>query len=152
MNLVEEIRRDHRYLSDLLTDLCNANNGETRARNYGNATQRIMAHEQAEEETLYDALGRDEALKDEILTALSDHASLKNMVVQLRQDTTPGNIHWKPRICRLREAALDHMKFEEEQILPRAENNLSELDLDLLGRQYVSSMKELQELEPLPRS
>ncbi len=151
MNLVDEIRRDHQSLTDLLNDLCTAENGENKSRNYGSTIQMVMAHEQAEEETLYDALERFPGIKDETLNALRVHEAIKHMIVHLRLDTTPDDVQWKPRICQLREVAIHHMINEEEKILPYAHNNLSPTDLDLLGRQYVSSMKELQELESLPR-
>lgn len=99
----------------------------------------IAPHFRDEEELLLPLLARrggDDS--PEIVETLVQHVQLRRQVMELRQRLARGAAPDAPFLNALGDALKSHVRFEEEELFPSAEQTLLEDDLDYLQAQLES--------------
>ena len=148
-NATDLIRADHRKVEELFSEY---ETRETLSSQQDSLVKQICqeleVHAQIEEEIFYPALQALLADEDEhlITEARKEHQTLEDLVSQLRE-MTPDDASCDITVQQLKECVTHHVREEENEMLPKAEQLLSD-QLDSLGAQLQQRKQQLMESTP----
>ncbi|TMA37700.1 MAG: hypothetical protein E6J79_09605 [Deltaproteobacteria bacterium] len=161
MDAIELIKKDHRRVEALfarfkggggLTGLVRRVTGSVPPRQRNSAVESICreldVHTRIEEEILYPAarITEDADVQKLVEESLREHARVKEHVVWLRQhpaEQHPADQDVDDRMGALEQDVQHHVSEEENDMLPRLEQLLSEVVRGALGRRMQARKKEL---------
>jgi len=161
MDAIELIKKDHRRVEALfarfkggggLTGLVRRVTGSVPPRQRNSAVESICreldVHTRIEEEILYPAarITEDADVQKLVGESLREHARVKEHVVWLRQhpaEQHPADQDVDDRMGALEQDVQHHVSEEENDMLPRLEQLLSEVVRGALGRRMQARKKEL---------
>jgi hemerythrin-like domain-containing protein len=129
------IKNDHRAVEELFREFETAGEDAVSTKHAIalDICEELTKHAEMEESLWYpkiqDALGRDDALIPE---ALAEHEVAKSLIAEI-EAMDEGNPNLEAKITVLKEAIEHHVAEEETEMLPRAEDALSEEDLAAIG-------------------
>ncbi|RXE55201.1 hypothetical protein ABH15_13410 [Methanoculleus taiwanensis] len=122
-DIIEMIREDHSLIRRLLDDL--ERHPDVRDIRYITLKRELQMHMHAEEATIYQRLLID--IPDAIGRSIEEHNRIRLLLGKL--DTTPlGNEVWTQHLGELRSSIEDHFDGEEDLLLKRAADILSQVD------------------------
>jgi len=140
----EVIRADHKKVEELFGQY------ETRSEQYSqkdtlvrHLCQELDIHTRLEEEIFYPAVqaARDEESEQLVTEALKEHKTVKDLIAQLRE-MTPDDASRDSIVQQLKECVMHHVEEEEKEMLPKAEQLLSD-QLESLGARMQQRKHEL---------
>jgi uncharacterized membrane protein len=142
------IRADHRKVDQLYQRYLSLNGQAPETR--GVAEQichELEVHAALEEGIFYPAvqakLGEDG--KDQVIEALKEHNEMKRLIGQLRQGGLDARA-WDETVHALMQGVHHHVREEEREMLPQAEQRLGSGELGHLGAQMQQKKQALQQL------
>lgn len=145
MNAIELIRDDHRRLTSLFRDFAGATDPNEKQQIAEDAFIELKVHTQIEEQVFYPAVreksdDRNRGLVDESFT---EHGHIDQLISELKV-MRPEDEQYDRKFNELMREAERHIQGEETQLLPEAEQRLSD-DLDRLGDQMKRLKSQLAE-------
>lgn len=109
---------------------------EVRRRLWSELKRDLLAHHEAEEETLFAALVQlGPESRHESLHAVSEHGEHKKVLEQM-QDLAIDDPAWHEKLAELRHDVEHHLEEEETDVLPLASDRLSREESASLVRRY----------------
>jgi hemerythrin superfamily protein len=109
----------------------------------------LLAHAQAEEETLYARMAQ--ADHDDVLEGAEEHHVMDGIVEELVA-LPVSDEHWSAKMEVLRETVLHHLREEEESLFPHAEKIIDADESAALGAAYreafTAAWKVMEDSEP----
>ena len=142
--IVEVIVAEHTRLRTLFDRLNAEKDGDKKALEdlWGKAKKELLAHHEAEEESLFTALVQtSKDARHESLHAISEHGEHKKVMEQM-EDMHPGNDNWDDKLDELRHDVFHHLEEEEEDVLPLVSDVLSDDKARELGAKYLEIHKQ----------
>jgi Hemerythrin HHE cation binding domain len=140
-NAVQMIRQDHRKVEGLFKKFDQAKNNGAKKRIADQVFQELEVHTTLEEEVFYPAvqkeLGDEEMIIEE---AEKEHQQAKDTIQELKMMDGEDE-RFEEKFSELVECIEHHVREEESEMLPRAEE--SEMDLAHYGKQMSERKKEL---------
>jgi len=117
-NVYDWIVKEHKAFKGLLEELVAANpdNIKKRLRLFNKFVKNFVAHETAEEKTLFQVMKHNRMAKQATLKALEWHQSIHHTVSDLT-NTEPSDRAWLSKMLVAKENIIEHMKAEEETVL-----------------------------------
>ncbi|HEX6820979.1 MAG TPA: hemerythrin domain-containing protein [Candidatus Sulfotelmatobacter sp.] len=100
----------------------------------------IAVHFAAEEEIVFPAAGKFEDLRALVKQLISEHANLRTMFANAREDSLSSN-----EILVLARSLSAHIRTEERQLFERMQQLLSNEELGVLGMKLESALKDSEE-------
>lgn len=137
MNILELLRADHQKVSDLLSQMEDADFATQRTL-FPQLEQEIVAHSKAEERNFYAVLAGD---REMVSHAQKEHATVTNLLNAVRGAL--GRPQYKEYLGKLRDAIEHHVEEEEGDMFSYAQKVLSEEDLDALGNKFSAAKASL---------
>ncbi|MBX4211412.1 MAG: hemerythrin domain-containing protein [Candidatus Yanofskybacteria bacterium] len=141
---VEMIKQDHRRVEQLFEKFESAGeNFEERRSLADEICSALEVHAQMEEEIFYPALAQADEEKYQALVeeSMEEHAQIKKLIEDIRMlDAQDDAESFTAKMTVLKEDVLLHAKEEEKELLPDAEETLSD-DTKEIGEE-MSVMKE----------
>jgi hemerythrin superfamily protein len=130
MNAVELLEQDHREVEEYFDDFEDANENE-KGLLAAKICLALTVHAQIEEEIFYPAARK--ATKDDDLLdeAAVEHAGAKELIAQI-ESMKPGDDLYDAKVKVLGEYIKHHVKEEEGELFPEAEQ--ARMDLDAVGQ------------------
>lgn len=146
MNIFQQIRSDHAALRKLLDEI-GTTRGDTveRRRLFARLLEAMQTHTVAEEQSLYSALMGWPEFTEHCRHYVIEHAEADELLQDLEYEDM-SHPCWKIKFYRLRHALERHMEEEEQQMLPRAEQLVSESQADYLHSIYCSRKRMYQQV------
>ena len=145
MDILGLIKRDHNEVKALFKEFesLGPNAKVTRTKLATKIMDELVAHDQAEEQTLYGALKErvresDERIK--LLEAYEEHTMASELISKLRK-TEPGDEEFMAKMQVLREAVEHHIKEEESDVHRMAREELEKDELNELGPEFEDAKK-----------
>lgn len=83
------------------------------------------AHAAAEEETFYATIMQESDLREDARHSVTEHNELAELFIELT-DLDKGSSGWLNKFNKLKEKYLHHIKEEEEEKFPKAQEEMSE--------------------------
>jgi hemerythrin-like domain-containing protein len=146
-NAIELLKADHETVRKLLNEISETTERAEKTR--GELLERIASelsvHTRIEEEIFYPAF-RDAGEKEEsvmVYEAREEHRAVDELVLPDLEKTEVGSMEFSGRVKVLKELIEHHADEEEEEMFPKAEQLLSEAELEELGQRMQARKKEL---------
>lgn len=114
------LTRHHRHLEELFDEVFDAEDAEQRGWAVQKAADQLAGLMAAEEQLLYARIPADDPLRCQ---AEQQHAHIRTLIAELLA-LAPIEDEVEPRCRALYQAALDHHRFEREQLFPHAAEHL----------------------------
>jgi hemerythrin-like domain-containing protein len=136
-NVYDWIVKEHRAFKHLLEELIatEPDNIKKRLRLLNKFIKNFMAHETAEEKTLFQALKHNRVAKQATLKALEWHQSIRHTVADLA-NTKPSDISWLSKVIDAKENIVEHMKAEEETVLDFLKKAVEKARIEQIGSAF----------------
>lgn len=108
---------------------------------------KLAAHTQIEEEYFYPAVRLEET--EELLEeSVHEHLEAKRLLASLLELNDVTSEDFAAKMSELKEAVLEHVDLEENEVMPKVQRLFTREELDDLGDQMEELFYELIEMEP----
>jgi hemerythrin superfamily protein len=142
---VQMLKDDHVLVEHLFEQFEETEDNRKRAEIVRSTLDELEVHAALEEQIVYPAireLDHEKEHQDKMDEALEEHHIVKQLMAELRE-MTPQDERFAPKFTVLAESVRHHVREEEGEVLPKAEE--SGLDLDELGRQMAERKQQLMQ-------
>lgn len=142
--IYEVLEREHREVRDLISKLENAHGNEERRSLVDRLHMELLAHAQAESETLYAALGEFDETREQVEEFERDHDVMRRQLEDLDDlhPTDHASESWQAKLEDLRTHVEQHVEEEEEDLFDEAGNLLTNEQAQDLARQFLEVKQE----------
>jgi hypothetical protein len=116
--------------------------GETSLHLFDALKRELMIHKEAEESTLYAALGTLPGISGRIEEALEEHADIEELLQEL-EGVDQQSDAFVTQLGELREEVEHHFGVEEDELFPHAQDLLTDEEADRLALQMQAKKERL---------
>lgn len=146
-DVLELIRRDHAHVKELLRefDALGVDATVSRAKLGKKIVEELVAHDRAEEATVYGVLrerARERGERIAILQAYAEHEAAEDLVHKLLS-TDPKDDDFVAKFAVLRHGVERHIKEEEGRVHPIARSQIPPDELEELGTRFEEAKKQV---------
>ncbi len=147
MSISEKIKSEHEEFKNILKDLSETTVGDAAVRSsvFPKAVIRMDSHFRAEEATLYEGMLVHSDTREMALEAREEHRVARQLMKEL-EELPSKEESWLPKIKVLKENVEHHIKEEEEEVLPKAEEIFSSDQMEKWGQEFVDIEKRIQQM------
>jgi len=146
MNAVTLLKSDHRKLEALFDRYRSASTGKSGI--VLEITRQLSMHMDAEERELYPVLRTSISDGERLVNdAVMEHKEARGLLAELERADT-GSFDMDAKVATLRRAVDHHVRDEEEEIFPKAEESLGKNRLDGLGARIAKAKKSAPKRAP----
>ena len=141
MTATEFLKTQHREALALIDQLQSRNGGklsQAQLQMFGKLKSALVFHTAVEEQIFYHELANNEATKDLIQDAYTEHRAVDELLVKL--SVAPPN-EWPQHLAELRSEISHHVDEEENDLFPAAERLMGQSKLSDIGRQMEQIKK-----------
>jgi hemerythrin-like domain-containing protein len=142
MDAFQLLKADHRKVAQLFDQLESAD-GRAKLQVFQEIKTALELHTQIEETYFYPALEKPKQTHEIVLEAYEEHEVVSNLLNELSRSRT-ANDEWEAQAKVLRENVEHHVEEEENELFPKAEDVLSEDDIQRLGDQMAAEKQRKQ--------
>jgi len=149
MDAFELLKADHKKVSGLFDEL-EAASGKAKLSVFAQIKTELELHTHIEETIFYPALEKPEETHDLTLEAYEEHKMVKTLLGKLSRART-ANDEWQAQAKVLRENVEHHVNEEENELFDKADDALSDEEVEALGQQ-MEAEKARQQGRTVPRN
>lgn len=131
MNAFELLENDHKRVSKLFKEIESAN-GQGKRALFSQLKNELDVHTHIEETIFYPVLEKKEESRDITLEAYEEHKVVKDLLAELAAGD-PQEDEWTAKFTVLKENVEHHVEEEEGELFDKAEDVLSDEQIDQLG-------------------
>ena len=131
MDAFELLKADHKKVAQLFDRLDSAN-GKAKLDVFRQIKSELELHTHIEEKFFYPALEKPEETHDLTLEAYEEHKVVKTLLAELSGAKTADD-EWQAKAKVLRENVEHHVEEEENELFDKADDALSDEEIDDLG-------------------
>lgn len=142
MDAFQLLKADHQKVAQLFDQLESAS-GKAKLQVFEQIRTELELHTLVEETYFYPALEKPKQTHDLTLEAYEEHNVVKNLLQELSGSRNP-NDEWEAQAKVLRENVEHHVEEEENELFPKAEQVLSEDEVEELGDQMAAEKQRKQ--------
>lgn len=122
--IFEDLKRDHEKHRTLLDKLSRTESHDERRDLFETLRKELQAHAAAEEESLYATMLGNPELRDDARHSVSEHKEIDDKLGELLE-ADEESAEWEDAFGELRHRYLHHIDEEEEEMFPKAAEELS---------------------------
>jgi hypothetical protein len=148
MDPFELLKADHKKVAELF-DTLEAASGKRKLDVFKRIKSELEVHTHIEEAIFYPALEKPEETHDLTLEAYEEHSVVKTLLAEL-SGAKSATDEWQARTKVLRENVEHHVDEEENELFDKAEDALSDEELEALG-QRMAAEKARKQGKPVPK-
>lgn len=149
MDPFELLKADHKKVAQLF-DKLEAASGKAKLDVFKKIKSELELHTHIEETIFYPALKTPEETHDLTLEAYEEHKVVKRLLSELTAATS-ANEEWKAKATVLRENVEHHVDEEENELFDKADDALSDEQIESLGEQ-MEAEKARKQGRPSPKN
>jgi hemerythrin superfamily protein len=131
VNAIQLLKQDHQKVESLFADYETATGDERKQEVVRDITRELSIHAAVEELLVYPAV-RTNVGSDQTNHAIDEHQEVKRLLADLEK-LSASDAGFSQKMATLMSSVRDHVKEEENEILPELEGNLSAERLDQMG-------------------
>lgn len=132
MDVFELLKNDHKKVAQLFDQIESAS-GAAKKRTFEELRTELDLHAQLEERLFYPRLENTKTARDITLEAYEEHNVVKDLLAELAKDGMGDE--WDAKLKVLRENVEHHVEEEEGELFDKAEDELSEEQVEQIGAQ-----------------
>jgi hypothetical protein len=148
MDAFELLKADHKKVADLF-DRLEAASGKGKLDVFKQIKSELDLHALIEEKIFYPAIEKPEETHDLTLEAYEEHKVVKKLLAELAGAKTADD-EWQAKAKVLRENVEHHVKEEENELFDKADDVLSDEEIEDLGNR-MEAEKARKQGRPAPR-
>jgi hemerythrin superfamily protein len=122
--IFEDLKQDHDRHRKMLAEIDKTEGGAERRSKFEELRKELQAHAAAEEESLYATMLGVPDLRDEARHSVSEHKEIDDFLGELVEKDVDSS-DWEETFGKLRHRYLHHIDEEEEEMFPKASEELS---------------------------
>ena len=131
---------EHKQVSTLFVRTLASSDPEKRADLWGKIRKELLSHERAEMQEVYAAIDREQPLMDVVEKHNREAQQLESLILQL--DTISfDSPEWEPALKQLQQTVQTHVREEENDFFPRAQEALGKNRTEALEQQYLATRR-----------
>lgn len=142
MDAFNLLKTDHRKVEDLFSQLESAR-GQAKLRVFEQIKTELELHTHIEEKIFYPALEKPEETHDLTLEAYEEHDVVKKLLQQMSRAKS-ANEEWQAQAKVLQENVEHHVEEEENELFEKAQEALSEEEIETLGERMAAEKERKQ--------
>ena len=147
MNAFQLLKNDHQIVSGLFDQLESAS-GQAKTQLFTRLKSELDVHALIEEKIFYPALENKKESREITLEAYEEHKVVKDLLAELANGSAADE-EWDAKLKVLRENVDHHVEEEEGELFDKANDVLSDEDLDRLGNRMEA--EKARQLGQTPR-
>ena len=147
MDAFELLKADHKKVNELFDEL-EAATGNAKLGVFNQIKTELELHTHIEEKIFYPALEKPEETHDLTLEAYEEHKAVKTLLAELSGARTADD-EWQAKAKVLRENVEHHVDEEENELFDKADDALSDEEIEALG-QRMEAEKARKQGRPVP--
>lgn len=132
------IKDDHRQVEKLFKELDGAKSAKAKENLFNQLYQDLSLHAEIEETFFYPLVEDNEETKSLTLEAYEEHSIVKTLLEEVQAEEA-GSDMWAAKLKVLRENVEHHVMEEEEELLPEAEEVLTDEQMQYLADNIVNA-------------
>lgn len=146
MQIYEALINDHRKLQDILDRLVALNEGDEDKRHelIGQVRDELIPHSRAEEAVFYNSIRAISTAQDLAWHGYEEHMLAESLLRTL-QAADKIDIEWKGGAKKLRDALNHHIKEEEEQMIPVAQQLFTKEEAEVMCEAFEEMKPEVRD-------
>ena len=149
MNAFQLLKNDHQIVSGLF-DRIESASGREKTQLFTRLKSELDVHAHIEEKIFYPALENKQESREITLEAYEEHKVVKDLLTEL-SNGRPADEEWDAKLKVLRENVDHHVEEEEGELFDKANDVLSDEDIDRLGEE-MEAEKARQQGPMAPRN
>src|SRR5688500_10764043 len=147
MNAFQLLKNDHKIVSALFDQIESAS-GKAKTQLFTRLKSELDVHALIEEKIFYPALENKKDSREITLEAYEEHKVVKDLLAELANGSSADE-EWDAKLKVLRENVDHHVDEEEGELFDKADDVLSDEDLDRLGEQMeAEKLRQLGQTPP----
>lgn len=151
MNAVELLTQDHQTVAKLFEQSEATEAKKEKERLFRQIKAELETHAHIEETIFYPAMQQAEELNELVLEAFEEHKEVKNLLLEINI-LLDGSEDYDDKLKDLQENVEHHVKEEESELFPQAEELFVAAELERLGSEMQAAKREFQKTEKIARS
>lgn len=148
MDAFELLKADHKKVAELF-DRLEAASGKAKLAVFKQIKSELDLHAHIEEAIFYPAIEKPEETHDLTLEAYEEHKVIKSLLAELAAARS-ANDEWQAKAKVLRENVEHHVDEEEKELFDKADDVLSEEEVEALGNR-MEAEKARKQGKPVPK-
>lgn len=141
------ILKDHRPIKSILQNLKDTDIIRSQKEDqYEEFVSLLMGHAKAEEQSLYLSIREYEDLKIDSYHGDSEHGIADQLIQEI--NACPDDFEWLAKVRILAELVENHIREEEEHLLPKIKEELPDGARQMIGEEYTRLITEFRALNP----
>ncbi len=145
MDAVQFLLEEHQKVKNKFVDIENAG-PQQRAQQFQQLLPELKIHEEIEDTYLYAPVSKDPAAQGTKAAGFEEHQDqdvekLEQKIQQLLQ-TDAASDSWLDKLRDVRDTLMDHVREEEQEILPEISQIWDQNKLDMAGQQMAAAKQE----------
>jgi hemerythrin-like domain-containing protein len=149
MDAFELLKADHKKVAELF-DLLETASGKRKLDVFKRIKSELELHTHIEETIFYPALEKPEETHDLTLEAYEEHNVVKTLLAEL-SGAKSATDEWQAKAKVLRENVEHHVDEEENELFDKADDALSDEDIESLGERMAAE-KARKQGQPVPKT
>jgi hypothetical protein len=133
MNAFQLLKNDHQIVSGLF-DQIESSSGQAKTQLFSRLKSELDVHALIEEKVFYPALENKKESREITLEAYEEHKVVKDLLAELAAGSSADE-EWDAKLKVLRENVEHHVEEEEGELFDKANDVLSDEDLERLGEE-----------------
>jgi len=133
MNAFQLLKNDHKIVSALFDEI-ESRSGKSKTQLFTRLKSELDLHAHIEEKIFYPALENKQEARDITLEAYEEHKVVKDLLAELA-NSRAANDEWDAKLKVLRENVDHHVEEEEGELFDKANDLLSDEDIERLGEE-----------------
>jgi hemerythrin-like domain-containing protein len=145
MDAIQFLLEEHQKVKNKFTEMESAGT-QQRAQMFHQLVPELKIHEEIEDTYLYAPISKDPAAQGTKAAGFLEHQDedvekLEQKIKKLMQ-TEPADDDWLDRLHDVRDTLMDHVREEEQEILPQISQIWDRSKLDMAGQQMAAAKQE----------
>ena len=136
MLIYEALKNDHKRVKDLLVQLTNLSSDDQEKHQLVKMIRdELIPHSRAEEMVFYNALRSLEGARDLVTGSYKGHMEAETLLrsLQVREKI---DVDWKETARKLKNSVDEHIRDEEERVIPGAQKHLQDEEATMMTEAY----------------
>ena len=146
MNAFQLLKNDHKIVSDLFDEI-ETSSGRAKTELFMRLKSELDVHASVEEKIFYPALENKQESREITLEAYEEHKVVKDLLAELAKGSAADE-EWDAKLKVLRENVDHHVEEEEGELFDKADDVLSDEDIERLGNEMEAEKARQQGLTP----
>ena len=146
MNAFQLLKNDHKIVSDLF-DKIESSSGRAKTQLFTRLKSELDVHASVEEKIFYPALENKQESREITLEAYEEHKVVKDLLAELANGSAADE-EWDAKLKVLRENVDHHVEEEEGELFDKADDVLSDEDIERLGSEMETEKSRQLGLTP----